>query len=55
MGKLKKQDNFLLSRKIRKECATEFMTLADYVISRKKNKRKGAKWYFMQQPFKGVR
>ena len=32
MGKLKKQDNFLLPRKIRKECATEFMTLADYVI-----------------------
>ena len=34
MGKLKQQDNFLLSRKIRKECATEFMTLADYVILR---------------------
>ena len=40
MGKLKKQDNFLLPRKIRKECATEFMTLADYVISGNKIREK---------------
>ena len=32
-GKLKKQGNFLLLRR-RKECATEFKTLADYVIPR---------------------
>ena len=40
MGKLKKQDNFLPPRKIPKACATEFMTLADYVISRKKIREK---------------
>ena len=35
-GKLKKQDNFWLPRKTQKECATKFMTLADYVIPRNK-------------------
>ena len=35
-GKVKKQGNFWLPRKIRKECATEFMTLVDYVIPRNK-------------------
>ena len=38
--KVKKQDNFSLLRKIRKECATEFMTLADYVISGNKIREK---------------
>ena len=35
-GKLKKQGNFWLPR-IRKECAPEFKTLADYVIPRNKS------------------
>ena len=35
-GKSKKEGNFWLPRKIRKECAPEFMRLADYVIPRNK-------------------
>ena len=34
--KFKKEGNFALPRKIRKECATEFMTMADCVVLRKK-------------------
>ena len=34
--KFKKEGNFGLPRKIRKECANEFTTMADCVVSRKK-------------------
>ena len=36
-GKVKKEGNFWLLRKIRKECAPQFTTLADYSIPRNKS------------------